>query len=121
DVDAQPADHADVDRGRHEDRQHHLQLPYFDKRLVDAARPCKYGGKVDRRGDADQNADDEGEITRLRAILRPLRTEPQAVVYGRGASQKKEHRNDDLGAFLAKRGPPLLLALHASPRAEATS
>src|SRR5258706_7115765 len=120
-VDSNPADQADVDCAGHQDGQHHLELSHLDERLVHVARPGKHGDQIDRRRDTDDRADDEGKVPGLRAVVGPLRAQPQAVVHNDRARQQEERRDDKFGALLAKRGPAFLLALHASPFDEVIS
>src|ERR1700737_4787822 len=74
DVDAGPADERNIDRGRYQHAENELERRHLDKRLLAVALAEKRQAEVDRRGRADHQADVEGEIAGLRAILAPAGT-----------------------------------------------
>src|SRR4029079_4154542 len=68
DIDAEPADQPHVDCGRHQHREHELQLPDLDERLL-VLRPNRQGGdEVRDRSKRDQQPDVERKVTGLRTV-----------------------------------------------------
>src|SRR5262245_9644816 len=100
-VDSQPADERDVDRTRHQNREHQLELLHLDEGAVLLRR--NRHSEIDDRREADQQADIEGEVARLRTVIGPVGAQAHAVPHDDRADREEERRGNDLGALLAKR------------------
>src|SRR5689334_17480112 len=100
DIDADPADQRNVDHRRHKDGEHELQLIELDEIAPGILAVDERHHEIDQRRQADEDADIEGEIARLRTVLGPARAETHAVEDDDCAGKEEERRYDELGALL---------------------
>src|SRR5919197_4877177 len=102
DIDTEPADQPDIDRGRDEDGQHQRELVRLDEGAVLIAAQKKSTHQIHQRGDAHEQPDVKGKVTRLRPVFRPARAQAHAVPHDECAERKKKRRDGDLGALVAE-------------------
>src|SRR5919197_1663058 len=102
DIDAEPADQPDIDRGRDEHDQHQRELVRLDERAVLLAAQEQRAHQVGRRGETDEQPDVEGKVARLGPVFRPARAQAHAVPHDERAKREKERRDEDLGALVAE-------------------
>src|SRR5688572_952911 len=102
-VDAEPPDQRDERRRGHEHREHELQLADLDEGAVLLRRHERGERDGHRAGAADEDAEVEGEIARLRAFVAPAHAQAQAVEDDDRA-QREQHQGDpDLRAAQLER------------------